>query len=262
MLRSSVLWGAALGLCLATAACAAPTNNEQAMLAPMAEPPPEIEEVLSYSIDALDVRHGTLRIEGSMEDGSADVSMWLGDGCAKREVGHGIATPSGFAWSLSRDEIAKAIECSLVVKVHAVDEDGQRVLRTAELPVSVSLQEDATESVHQTGQSSDGATTTLSFAAPVAARRLHVAGSVIGVEEDDDEDDEPAERDTYVSRFVVDNDDLARSMLDHRHISLLGEQFFATITMASTMLDVVEPVTEPVVEDTVDADEERESEHE
>jgi hypothetical protein len=75
------------------------------------------------------------------------------------------------------------------------------------------------------------------------ARRLHVAGTVIGVE------DEPYEgrlpRGSFASTFVIGNDDLARSMLGRRHISLLGEHFLATVTVGSMTLDVSEPQPEP-----------------
>jgi hypothetical protein len=138
---------------LATTSCAAPSHDEQ-VASPA--PEPEIEEPLTLSVDALDVRHGSLRIEASMTDGSADVSMWLGDSCGTREVGRGIATRSGFAWSLSREELARAIECSLVVKVHAVDADGHRVRRTAELPVSVALAADGAEQFGVLRQESEG----------------------------------------------------------------------------------------------------------
>ena len=240
---------ATLSLCLASASCAAPGNNEQAEAS--VAPQPEIEEIeepLALSVDALDIRHGTLRIEASMDDGSADVSMWLGraQGCETREVGHGIATRSGFAWSLSRDEIARAIECSLTVKVHGIDDEGQHVRRVAQLPVSVAVQPDGADLVRLRSQESDGATTKLTFMAPAFASRLHVAGTVIGVESDDLELDGRLPKGAFLSAFVVDNDDLARSMLARSHITLLGEGFLTAVTVGSVTLDVSEP--EPVPE--------------
>lgn len=242
MHRAHVPFGAALALCLATASCAAPSNNE--MIASPA-PPPEIEEALTLSVDALDVRHGSLRIEASMVDGSADVSMWLGGTCEAREVGHGFATRSGFAWSLSRDEVARAIECNLVVRVRAIDDDGNRVRRTAELPVSAGLEDDEAASVRFFSQESHGASTKLTFFAPAHARRLHVAGSVIGAE--GDEEYEP-KGGGFPSTFVVDNDDLARSMFGRRRLTLLGEHFLATISVGSMTLDVSEPVPEIILD--------------
>jgi hypothetical protein len=253
---------AALALCLATASCAAPSNQGQE---DTREPAPEIEEIeepLALSVDALDIRHGTLRIEASMDDGSADVSMWLGESCETREVGHGIATRSGFAWSLSRDEIARAIECSLTVKVHGVDDEGQHVRRVAQLPVSVAVQPDAIEFVRLRAQESAGATTKLTFMAPSIASRLHVAGTIIGPESDDEDLDGKLPRGAFLSAFVVDNDDLARSMLARSPLTLLGETFLATVTVGSMTLDVSEPEPESVPESDTSgaADSERESE--
>jgi hypothetical protein len=50
---------------------------------------------------------------------------------------------------------------------------------------------------------------------------------------------------TFASAFVIGNDDLARSMLARRRVSLLGEHFLATITVGSMTLDVSEPEPEP-----------------
>jgi hypothetical protein len=238
--------GAAVAICLAIAGCAAPTNHE---MAAMPAPPIEIEESLSLSVDALDVRHGSLRIEASMLDGGADVSMWLGETCETREVGRGIATRSGFAWSLTRDEIARAIECSLIVRVRAIDDEGQHVRRTAVLPVSVTLAADSTEDVRLLRQEANGASTKMTFAAPAKARRLHVAGTVIGVETEEDR----ALRGGFASSFMVGNDDLARSMVNRRRISLLGEHFLATISIGSMTLDVAEPEPEVPQEISVDS---------
>jgi hypothetical protein len=240
MLSTHVPFGAALALCLATASCAAPTNNEQAA-SPAA--PVEIDEPLSLRVDALDVRHGGLRILASMNDGSADVSMWLGESCEKREVGRGIATRSGFAWTLSRDEIARAIECNLVVRVHAVDDEGRRVRRTAELGVSVALQADGTDLVRLIRQESDGPSTKMTFIAPMNASRLHVAGTVIGAQTDE-EFRGRLPRGAFASIFVVGNDDLARSMLGRRRLTLLGEHFLSTISVGEMTLDVSEPEPE------------------
>jgi hypothetical protein len=243
MQSSHVPFGAALALCLATASCAAPSRDGQ-VASPA--PEPEIEEPLKLTVDALDVRHGSLRIEASMTDGSADVSMWLGSECDSREVGRGIATRSGFAWSLARDEIARAIECGLVVRVHAVDAEGHRVRRTADLPVSAALEADGAENVRLFRQEHEGASTKMTFLGTANARRLHVAGTVIGVEAEPYVGRLP--RGAFASTFVVGNDDLARSMLGRRHISVLGEHFLATITVGSMTLDVSEPVEpEPVI---------------
>jgi hypothetical protein len=261
MFRSHVPFGAALALCLATASCAAPSNNEQADPSARAAEPEieEIEEPLALSVDALDIRHGTLRIEASMDDGSADVSMWLGEGCETREVGHGIATRSGFAWSLSRDEVARAIECSLTVKVHAIDDEGQHVRRVAQLPVSVAVQPDGADLVRLRAMESDGATTKLTFMAPSVVSRMHVAGTVIGAETDEIEISGKLPRGAFLSAFVVDNDDIARSMFARSHLTLLGEDFLATVTVGSVTLDVSQPEPPAEPEPVAQPDSESES---
>lgn len=257
MLRSYVPLGAALAICLATAGCMAPSNDETAGVS---EPEPEIEEELSFSVDALDIRHGTLRIEASMTDGSADVSMWLGPTCATREVGHGFATRSGFAWSLSGDEIARAIECSLVVRVRAIDDEGHRVRRTGQLPVAVSLVPDGAEEVLFVRQESSGEATKMTFAAKTRAARVHIAGSVIGAELE--EDDAPRPKGLYLSSFLVGNDDLARAMIGRRHLTLHGEPFLPTITVGSMTVDVSEPEPESPSVEVVDIETTKSSETE
>jgi hypothetical protein len=165
MLRTNALTGAALAFCLATSACSALSNDSDD------SPEPEIEEALALTVDNLDVRHGSLRIEATMLAGSADVSMWLGSSCDAREVGHGIATRSGFAWSLSGDDVARAIECNLVVKARGIDDDGNRVVKIAPLDVSVSLVPDGAELVRLMRQQTDGADTKLTFARTTTTRR-------------------------------------------------------------------------------------------
>jgi hypothetical protein len=237
---------AAVVFCLATSGCSAGGDSADSVAPPL---PEEIEEALSLSVDDLDIRHGSLRIEASMLDGSADVSMWLGPSCEPREVGRGIATRSGLAWSLSGDDIARAMECNLVVKAHGIDEDGTRVVKVADLDVSVSLLPDGAERVRLVRQVTEGPITTMTFATPNRVRRLHIGGSVIGAE-----DEETVTRGRFMSSFAVSNDDLARSMLHRRHVSVLGEHFLATVTVGSMTLDLSEPSSETVEEVTVVGD--------
>jgi hypothetical protein len=250
MLRSYVPLGAALAICLATSGCAAPTNDATAMGFVAAPAPPELEEALQLSVDAVDVRHGSLRIEASMVDGSADVSMWLGPTCGTREVGRGFATPNGFAWSLSREDISRAIECNLVVRVRAIDEDGNRVRRTATLPVSIALaaDSDGEDEVRLMRQESSGTATKMTFASPSRVDRLHIAGSIIGSESEKEEG--PAK--LNLSSFLVDNDDLALAIVGRRHLTLLSDRFLPTITIGAMTLDVSEPeVPEATVDEPV-----------
>ena len=255
MLRSiftSAPLGAAVVFCLATMGCAA-TSNENQDAPPL--PPPEVEEPLELTVDDLALRNGTLRISATMTDGSADVSMWLGEGegCQTHEVGHGFATRAGFTWALSADDVTRALECGLVVNAHGVNEDGDRVKKVAALEVAPSVVDDETMTVALVSTVSDRKTMTLRFASTVAATHLHIAGTVIGAE--DEPPEEQPER-TKVKRrgrvlrkmfqrsFVVDNDDIAASMLHRRRLSVLGEHFLATITIGGVTLDVSDPVEE------------------
>ena len=56
------------------------------------------------------------------------------------------------------------------------------------------------------------------------------------------------------SSFAVSNDDLARSMLHRRHISVLGEHFLATVSVGPLTLDVSEPASEAPVEISSDGE--------
>ncbi|CAN5874545.1 hypothetical protein BH11MYX4_BH11MYX4_39130 [soil metagenome] len=227
---------AALALCLATSACAAPEPDD--------DPAPEFELDLALTVDNLDVRHGSLRIEATMLDGSADVSMWLGPACEAQEVGRGIATRAGFSWSLSVDDLGRAIRCGLVVRAHGMTDEGSRVVKTASLDVSVSLVADGAEAARLHTQETTGEETTLAFATPGRATRLHVGGSVIGAEPEEEET--MTAEGLFVSTFAVSNADLARSVLHRRHVSVLGEHFLATVAVGPLTLDVAEPVVESV----------------
>lgn len=248
MLPSNVRWAvpcAAIALCLATAGCGIPSSDDSAGSSEP-EPEVEVEEPLTMTVDALGIRHGSLRVEATMLDGSADVEMWLGPSCDAREVGRGIATRNGFTWSLSSDDVARAIECDLVVKAHAIDEDGIRVVRVAPLEVSVSLVPDGAALVSLVGQETDGAETKLTFAAPRHAHRLHIGSTVVGSEETDVADVQPRPRRGFTETFAVDNDDLARAMMHRRRLSVLGDDFFPTVSIGAVTLDVAEPEPEPV----------------
>jgi hypothetical protein len=107
---------------------------------------------------------------------------------------------------------------------------------------------------------SDGATTKLTFMAPSVVSRMHVAGTVIGAETDEIEIAGKLPRGAFLSAFVVDNADIARSMFARRHLTLLGEDFLATVTVGNVTLDVSEP--EPPVEPEPVAQPDSESESE
>jgi hypothetical protein len=83
----------------------------------------------------------------------------------------------------------------------------------------------------------------MTFLAPSNATRLHVAGSVIGVQTDEEYGGK-LPRGAFASTFIVGNDDLARSMLGRRRLTLLGEHFLATVSVGSMTVDVSEPEPE------------------
>lgn len=254
MLRSffkSAPMGAAAVFCLATAGCAATSNDNQEAPPP---PPPEMEEPLELTVDDLALRNGTLRISATMTDGSADVSMWLGDACDPHEVGHGFATRAGFTWALSADDVTRAFECGLVVNAHGVNEDGERVKKIASLDVSPQVVEDETDVVHLVSTVSEGKTITLRFSSPVPPTHLHIAGTVVGAEDEPPPEELPEpqkilrrrgrRKPLFQRSFIVDNDDLAASMLHRRRLSVSGEHFLATVTIGNVTLDVSDPVDE------------------
>ncbi|MDB4945411.1 MAG: hypothetical protein JWP97_4945 [Labilithrix sp.] len=256
MRYQNVSFGAAVVLCLAVTGCAAPGPEEDEVAAPEVE----IEEPLAVTVDELTLSHGSLRVAASMVEGSADVAVWLGDSCEAQEVGRGIATPSGFRWSLATDEVARAVACGLVVKAHGVNAEGQRVVKVASLDVGLSLEPEAAETVSVMVQVSQDAETKVTFAVPRRASHIFVGGTVIGAEEEEDEAEPP--QGMFASTFVIDDRDLARAMLQGRPVSVLGEYFLASVIVGGTILDVSTPAPaepeqepEPVAEVAEDYEE-------
>jgi hypothetical protein len=197
-----------------------------------------VEEPLVLTVDAVELQHGTLRIDASMEDGSPDVTVSLGPGCDGREVGGGFAGRDAFVWHLSSDEIADAVSCDLVVRVHARGDDGRPVCKVATLPVALAVlaaEEDA--AVRLVTSEASGATTKLTFRSRVAASRLHVGNVLLGAEDDD----EPDVDEGRTSSFLVANDDLARAMIVGRPLTLLGASFQATVSVGNVTLDASPP---------------------
>ncbi|MBX3192397.1 MAG: hypothetical protein KF819_35730 [Labilithrix sp.] len=233
MFLSAARLAAIAALCATSLACSAPTNDEP-------DEPREIEVALALSIDDVDVRHGAVRIAATMDEGSPDVSMWLGSACEEREVGHGIATHASFTWHLTREELGRAIACNLVVRVRARGDDGARVRKVATVDVGVSFTaEDPDESPDLREQTTGSETTRLAFRAPKRATRLHAAGEVIGAEPDDDDDAPPGFHD---SAFEVPNDALARSVIARRPLVVLGSSFVTALKIGDVTFDGSEPV--------------------
>ena len=122
-----------LALLAATTNCAQPATGDDELVSP------EVVEPLDLSVERVDVVHGALRVAATMDEGSAELTVWLGTGCDAREVGRGMATPLKFVWMFGARELADSLRCGLEVLARATAATGQ-VLRVAPLPVLSGLE--------------------------------------------------------------------------------------------------------------------------
>jgi len=196
------------------------------------------ETPLGLTVDALVVRHGELRMSATMDDGSPDVAVLLAPPCEPTEIGHGIATRSGFVWSLGVTDLARALECQIVVKVTVENERGSLVRKSASVPVS-SLLVTTTErdDVQVVSLETSGATSKLTFRTSERVRRLHVGNVLIGADDEDDEDDDDA---PFRSSFAVDNDVLARAILSRRRLVVAGVELATIAAVGQAALDLAD----------------------
>jgi hypothetical protein len=128
--------GSFAAVCLGAGAACGCVGQAGAEDAP--EEVPVREEPLDVTVDSVDVVHGGLRIDATMLDGSADVSVRLGGECEPREVGGGTSTLSRFVWSLGDRDVADAIGCGLVVCARTRD-GSDYVNKVARLEVEIRL---------------------------------------------------------------------------------------------------------------------------
>jgi len=175
---SSLLLAAFVAFLGSTGCAVAPPGSPAATPEP---PPPEVEVPLEVEITAVQIRHGSLRIEATMNDGSPDVSVWTGGSCAPREIGQGISTRTGFAWSLSSSDLALALDCGLVVHAHAIDPELGRVCKVAPLDANLALS-GGSRALRHVSTTILGGSRRLGFRGVRSAERLHVGGTVIGAE--------------------------------------------------------------------------------
>lgn len=240
---------AVVAICAAAAGCAAPTSHTTA--APLTIPEPEEQEVeLDLEITSVTLRRGSLRVAGTMGNGAPDVSIWTDSTCPRRELGHGIATSSEFAWSFSSEDVARAFECGLVVRARGRDAEGHRVRRIAKRPVAIVLESENDDVARLVRQETEGPTTQLSFSLNVPATRLHASGLVVGEEPRDD--DGRLEDGRFAADFQVPSADLARAAVMQRPLSIAGVGFAATIMVGSAGLDLELPPPVLVVESDSD----------
>lgn len=119
-------------LCAVLGGCHSSEIDDDAESESEQEPEPE---ALELSVEGISVSDGELRLDATFVEGSADVSIWAAsDSCERKEIGHGIATRTGFTWRLDGADLAEAIRCNLLVRVRLVDE-GVRHRKEQELPV-------------------------------------------------------------------------------------------------------------------------------
>ena len=228
---------------------------------PLKAPPPrqEIETSLAVSVDELAVRHGRLRITASFDEDdevSPDVSLWLGPSCERREIGQGIATRTGFSWSLGTTDLARTLECNVTVRVR-VDTPEAAIHKARTFPVAVNLVDDSdagsTVDARLVLRETNGATTRLGFKTNSRVTRLRVGSTLIGAEAImDDDDDARRSRPTgsHVALFDVANDDLARAVLSRRRVTLHGAAFAPVATVGGASLDLADDLPpEPIVEE-------------
>lgn len=204
---------------------------------------PEIEKPLDLALTALTLRRGSITLAATMEDGSADVSVYLARGEAScdetREIGRGFATRASFVWRFDAREIARAHECNVVVKARARDDEGRRIVRTAEIVVAITLASDDEERASLPKQEIQGDVSRLTFRSLDGARRLHANGVVIGAEDDDD--DLVLVGPGSLATFEVPNLDLAKAVLGRRAFTYARVPFTVSLAVGNLTLDPEAP---------------------
>jgi hypothetical protein len=201
--------------------------------------PPEVEVPLEMTLDGIAVRHGELRITGSFDDGSPDVSLWTwNEHCEKKELGHGIATRTGFVWSLASDDLQRALECNLIVRVRTFEE-GVRYRKEKMLGVAMSPILESEETVKLVKNEIEGESTRLGFRTNDRVTRLHVGPTLIGAEPEDDDAEHTIEG-PFDSDYLVPNGDLARVILSRKPMSIAGVSMQTVITVHNLVLDLTD----------------------
>ncbi|HEX3769929.1 MAG TPA: hypothetical protein VHV30_03645 [Polyangiaceae bacterium] len=181
------------------------------------EEPPAPDEPLTMTVDAVDLSHGALRFFGTMDDGSADLTVQLGGDCEHREIGGGFATATGFVWSLSDTDLVDALPCNLRVRARA--REGSRVVhKVADLAVALDMIAVDTDRGPQ-------------------VRAIGVDGDAVNVgvstEGGDDGD---------LDRFAIPLGEFARTVVLGRRPRLDGAEFYAWASIGAVAMEV-QPVT-------------------
>jgi len=220
---------ASLAVCIA-GGCTAPTGDEAAEEASVPDEP------LDITVDSVDLVHGALRLQATMGDGAAEVSVLLGGDCERVAVGGGLSTMSSLVWTLGENELAAAIGCGLVVRAR-VREGGYDVNRIAELALAVDLvvTEDVAEDaprLSSVSQSENGFV--VRFTCVGGGARLTTGGSVLSIGAVE-HTDEVADSDDAGS-FAVPSIDFARSILRQQMFEIDGAHFPVSLSVGGTEL--------------------------
>jgi hypothetical protein len=200
----------------------------------------DIEVPLDLTMESVQLVRGRMRFTASMDEGSPDVSVWLGPRCEAREIGRGIATGTRVVWTLSADELGRALECQLTLKARGFRGEEARVRKVAELPVRIGMnmvEYDEDSPPRLRSQTTEGAITRFLFVDTPAAATLRVGNFVVGREFVDDLDLERRQ-----ARFLVPNDALARAVLSRRIISLRGAIYEPSLTIRGCDLEPEETI--------------------
>ena len=277
--RDACALACVLGSSIALGGCAVATPESAARASAEPAPEVEIEEPLEVSVDRVDRSHGGVRVTASMEDGSADVSMWLGRACEAREVGSGFATPSHFVWTLSVRDVARAASCGLVVRARGPLTPRGRVVKVGNVGLSLQVSPfDADTVLQSQASNASSSTTMLEFTQVRRGATLLVGddvlvGSIDGGDDDQEsgnggnggnggnsgtrESDGPVDRAKRTSSnvrttFEVPNVDLATALVTARPLAIAGDEAVVTVSVGGTQIssDDDEEVEEEVqVED-------------
>jgi hypothetical protein len=217
---------ASLVLCL-LCGCAGPTGVDGPD-----EEPPVPDEALTMTVDAVDLSHGALRFFGTMDDGSADVTVQLGGDCEHREVGGGFATATGFVWSLSDADLTDAIPCNL--RVRARTREGTHIVhRVADLTVAldmVAVDTDRGPQLRDIGVEGD---------------TIHIGVASGAIEVGDD---------ANVDRFVIPLGEFARTIVLGRRPRLDGAEFYAWASIGAVAMEVQPVAPEPPADEAQEAE--------
>jgi hypothetical protein len=193
----------------------------------------EEEVPLELTVDRVDRVHGALRLGGTMIDGSADVSLSLGDGCARSEIGSGIATRVSLTWVLSEAELARALACDLVVHAHA-RLGKQPVSEVASLSLAPDIiASDTSDGPQLQNVSRSAAGLTVRFGSVGRAARLVAGDDLLGRNDEESADDDPDQ-----AEFSVSYADFARALLSRRPLLLDGASFDTTLAVNGVVVDM------------------------